>query len=227
MTVPAHDSDAQRLVAYVRVHIPTLPDWRGGWKSEADTALIDAVFSTRSHYESTVLPLVKKWQGWEDRPHAGTLAALALGNRADIVNTIPNGQYVPGGSKRGCLKVDAAIDIAQRLYPTMNTPDEIRKAAAADTGALRRNIQETFGIGPAVSAYFLMLLGVQGVKADTMVTSFVERAVDGGHMSTIQIEAVVKEAAVLMGVKPIALDHAIWRSESTKRRTARRRKPGK
>ena len=34
------------------------PKWRGGWPNRADLALLDAVYSTRKRYETSVIPKV-------------------------------------------------------------------------------------------------------------------------------------------------------------------------
>lgn len=63
-----------------------------------------------------------------------------------------------------------------------------------------------------------MLLGVSGVKADTMVTRWVERTLGLDSLSPEKVEALVIAAAKELKKPATDLDHAIWRTESTRRR---------
>lgn len=223
-------ADIDALEVFVRHELTNWATWRGGWRDDADAALIDAVFSTRAKYETTVLPLVRRWMSWPDRPAGRGLSAVLKVDRQILLGDsqrvgILNKQYTPGRSTSRLLKVDALIDVANRLVNchSLDTPDQLRAAASTDPNGLRRIIQETKGVGRAQSSYFLMLLGVQGIKADTMVMDFVRRGTRRTSFSQQQVEHLLTAAADKMGVEPIALDHAIWRHESTKR-SARRPK---
>ena len=85
---------------------------------------------------------------------------------------------------------------------------------------MRRTMQATNGVGRATSNYFLMLLGVEGVKADTMVMGFVERSL-GRPSSQTKLEWIMVAAAEALQCTLIRLDHAIWRHESVRRRNSR------
>jgi hypothetical protein len=65
--------------------------------------------------------------------------------------------------------------------------------------------------------YLLMLLGHSGVKADTWIVRFVEDAL-GRRSSPKEAEALINAAAADLAVDATALDHAIWRHMSTRRR---------
>jgi hypothetical protein len=148
------------------------------------------------------------------------LRALTQVDRDALFARLGNRQLVPGGS--GTLKVDAVIETAARLVNEhLNSADEIRSAARKDSWGVRRIMQATNGVGPATSNYFLMLLGVEGVKADTMVIGFVERSL-GRPSSQTKIEQLMVAAAEALRCTPIRLDHAIWRHESDRRRNAPR-----
>src|SRR5215203_2514757 len=67
----------EQLVAAVERIIAGSPaSWPGGWPGEADTAIVDAVFSTRANYRTTVLPLVRRYRQWDQRPASGRASAL-------------------------------------------------------------------------------------------------------------------------------------------------------
>lgn len=212
------DLDVARLVCRVEAELGTWSSWPGGWPKEADTALIDAVYSTRARYDTVVRPLVARYQAWPDRPLDGTLQTLLDVDRDELLRCLANQQRVPGGI---ALKVDAVIETAGRLIcHGLNSPSDIRTAAGEDTWRVRRLLQQTGGIGPATSNYFLMLIGIDGVKADTLVTAFVDEAISRSTTPE-ECERLVGEAASYFGRSRIELDHAIWRHESDRRRHQR------
>lgn len=60
--------------------------------------------------------------------------------------------------------------------------------------------------------YFGMLLGKPGVKADTWICRFVERAV-GRDVSPREAKSLVMAAAGRLNADATHLDHAIWAYE--------------
>lgn len=207
---------AHQLAEAARTEIDPWPTWPGGWPNEADTALIDAVFSTRARYETVVRPLLGRWH--DSGLGSGRLSSLLVCGPDKLADVLKNRQLVPGRSHNRPTKVEAVLDVAARMVDAqLDTPEEIR-AAAKDHTHVRRLIQETSGVGPAQSSYFLMLLGVSGVKADTMVTRWVERTLGSGSLPPEKVEALVAAAAKELKKSATDLDHAIWRTESTKRR---------
>jgi hypothetical protein len=225
MGTPSTDAIANVLVDRLNERIgdwDLLPD---GWHDDADLALVDTVFSTRARYDTTVLPLVRRWKDAPDRPPGRRLSSLTAAGREILASVVRNNQLVPGRSPTRLRKVDAVLDVAARIVAEgLDTPDQIRSRAAQGVPELRKLIQVTPGVGPAQSAYFLMLLGIQGVKADTLVSSWVESAVDSGALSQQQVEEVVTLAAASLAKDPILVDYAIWRAESTRRQGIRGRR---
>lgn len=222
---------AVRLVQSLKALRPDWSAWRGGWPGEADAALVDAVFSSGAKYESTVLPLVQRWRSARDgRPELGTGVSALTKAGLDFVDGIAkNDQRVKGRplrNRKNRRKIEVLLDLAERMTRPevgLDTADQIVSRAIADRGVVRRLTEEVKGIGPATSSYFLMLLGVQGVKADSLVSEWVEKQVGNGRLSQSDVEEVVERASQLIGVEPIRLDHAIWRHESNTRRARRRR----
>jgi hypothetical protein len=208
---------AHQLAEAARTEIDPWPTWPGGWPNEADTALIDAVFSTRARYETVVRPLLGRWH--DSGLGSGHLSSLLACGPDKLAEVLKNRQLVPGRSHNRPTKVEAVLDVAARMVEAqLDTPEEIRAAAAGDHTYVRRLIQGTSGVGPAQSSYFLMLLGVSGVKADTMVTRWVERTLTLGSLPPEKVEALVVAAAKVLKKSATDLDHAIWRTESTSRR---------
>lgn len=230
------DSERERLARTLRVRleqeIDPWPTWRGGWPGESDTALDDAVFSTRTKYEPTVLSIVGRWREARNGlgPQALGVSAFRRIGRARLHEIIDNDQVAPGTKT---LKVDVVLELAELLLnhsPPLDTASEITRHAATHTKELRHLLQSVPGVGRATSAYFLMLLGVEGVKADTLVTAWVSARLQE-HPSTCrplsqaEVEDIVRHTARLMGKSLIDVDHAIWRTESTRRAGRSRSNP--
>jgi hypothetical protein len=93
-------------------------------------------------------------------------------------------------------------------------------ALIALAGKLRRAHQ----IGAwSAATYFLMNLGIPGVKADVMVKRFVEAAL-GAATSAENAANLVTNAADNLNADVIRLDHAIWKYGSDQSRAGRGRK---
>ena len=222
------DAEQESLARTLRVRleqeIDPWPTWRGGWPGESDTALVDAVFSTRTKYEPTVLSIVGRWREARNGlgPQALGVSALPLIGRTRLHQIFDNDQVAPGTKT---LKVDVVLKLAELLLnhsPTLDTASEITRHAATHTKELRRLLQSVPGVGSATSAYFLMLLGVEGVKADTLVTAWVsarlqEQPSTNKSLSQAEVEDIVRHTARLMGKSLTEVDHAIWRTESNRR----------
>ena len=69
-----------------------------------------------------------------------------------------------------------------------------------------------------------MLLGIPGVKPDTLVTAWVERELKLSSVSQKDIRRIVIEAARKIGVDATTVDHTIWSEESKDRGVAGRRR---
>ena len=189
-----------------------------GWPNDADCALIDSVFSTRANYKTTVLPLVKRWRDWPSRPAGGRLSSILKVPVDDFRSVIDNDQFVPGRSKNRLRKYEAVYEVADRLVSRhLDEPDQIRACAIDDGKLLEDLVRRTKGVGRAQYSYFLMLLGVQGIKADTLVTAWVERAIGIKGLTQLEVERLVTESADQLDVSPIVVDHTIWSSESKTR----------
>jgi hypothetical protein len=83
----------------------------------------------------------------------------------------------------------------------------------ANAESVKQALRSVPGIGYATVNYFLMLLGVPGIKPDRMIHRFLEDA--AGHKFTnADAERTLSSAAQQLQVQPHELDHAIWRFES-------------
>lgn len=195
--------------------------YQGGWRNEIGTALVDAVYSIRAKYNAAdpakgVSGRVRRFR--EQYPEArSNLAVLAeLGEEAirDVMGNTQTGQR----PKSVCV-VEAAQALLQ-LTPEILTAED---AKAADPKDVKRAYTSVRGLGPITAEYFLMHLGVDGVKADRMIVRFVNRALvaEGLEKVTHWSEArdlIVKAYEIdPRGAANLrAFEHGIWRFESTR-----------
>lgn len=195
-------SDVARLTGSVRQHITHWPTWPGGYPDEIDAALVDAVFSIRATYSATKGPrgAVCRWRAYRaDRDDLALLAATPVG---DLLTVFGNRQRTGG-----VLKAEAISWAAGRLHGA-----GVRRAANLDPANARHRRAYTGvrGLGPVTWAYFAMLIGHPGVKADTWVTRFVSQAL-GRDVPAEEAENLLVQVAQELQVPATDLDHAVWR----------------
>jgi hypothetical protein len=201
------------------------PKWRGGWPGRADLALLDAVYSTRQRYDTTVLPHVRKWK--DAYPNLESNELLYLCNIGESCirkefgdNVLPGVRKQANGSTR--FKSEGVIEVARnlcqsekKLSSATEICDYVDNFSASDVTQILR---QTKGIGPATSSYFLILLGIDGVKVDTLLASWVRRNLNRQSIDSETISHLVTSVATeCFGVKARELDYAIWRHESSQR----------
>ena len=201
------------------------PKWPGGWHDRADLALLDAIYSTRQKYETTVLPRVKDWKECYPSSSFSDLVYLAEIDEAEI-RRVFGGNVLPGvripGIRTGRRKSEGVKEVAQRLC----SPEVGLKSARLIRDAVNRDgsdeviqlLRKTKGVGPATTSYFLMLRGVDGVKVDTLLGSWVRSQMGNPKLSDVEITQLVSRVAIeKFDRKARDLDYAIWRHESSKR----------
>jgi hypothetical protein len=209
--------------------VPELwPAWPGGWPNRADLALLDAVYSTRQRYKTSVLPKVNKWRERFPTPEIPELRYLSQIDEKSISDVF--GQTVMPGvrSSEGHRKKKSVgvVETATRLCahePRLASADDIITEVARN-GRKRTVVllRETKGIGPATASYFLILLGIDGVKVDTLLGSWVRSQLGDPSLTDNTISALVAEVASGFARPARDLDYAIWRHESARRSNRRR-----
>lgn len=119
-----------------------------------------------------------------------------------------NDQMISGRSK-----VTAIKEAAQNLIHV-----GVAHADNLDTrnSEQKRAYTSVHGLGAVTWEYFGMLLGKPGVKADTWICRFVERAI-GCDVSPQEARRLVMATAERVDTDPIHLDHAIWAYERQRR----------
>lgn len=201
------------LLARVRAELPPsfdhVPD---GWRDAIELALIDAVLSIQARYGTSADTGVRGAIGrykkaFPDRAPWNDLRVLAAVDAQSLAEVLGNRQ-----STGGVLKAAAIVDAAARLAASGAV-----HAVDVDEGRHKSAYVGTKGLGPVTWSYFLMLLGHDGVKADTLVTRFVAQAVNR-EVSAEQVAELVTDVARELEVSPTVLDHAIWRHMSAPRK---------
>jgi hypothetical protein len=191
--------------------------WPGGWPDDIESALIDAVFSARAMYRSKrgrgISRKIAEWQRARTRSTYSLdvlIAEIDAVGVAAWARSFGNLQPSPGRSTeapRGPSKAAAVREAAEKLRKAdINVADDINTTTAATAKTTLRSIS---GIGYATANYFLMLLGVPGIKPDRMIHRFLKDA--AGHaFSNAYAEQVLQPVAAHFGVQEHALDHAVW-----------------
>ena len=130
--------------------------------------------------------------------------ASAFGNSSGIAWTT---RGRPCGRSKAATVREAAGKLREEGINIAAGIDSDTAATVEDRASIRS------GIGYATSNYFLMLLGVPGIKPDRMIHRFLKDAT--GHAFTnAYAEQVLRAVATQLGVREHELDHAIWRYES-------------
>jgi len=218
-------NDAEKVTAHVTRCLGPPGEWwwPGGWPGDIEAALVDAVFSARAVYRSKygkgIFANVAAWRDGRGRAAWSLDELIAeidgigvdawarrFGNRQHSPTRPP---AAPGGPSKAAAVREAAGALRSQ---GISTAADI---GLASTGAVQQVLASVPGIGRGTANYFLMLLGVPGVKPDRMVHRFLHRA--AGHaFSDAKAEAAISAAAERLGVQPHVLDHAIWRYESSR-----------
>lgn len=196
---------------------------KGGWADDIGLALVDAVYSIGARYSGVELHLKDLAQQLREQG-GGTdsLAVIADLPEEVIIGAMGRSRVAPGKarstSKAAAVKEAAArlgelgVDNAAQLRGYLDDPAH----SPADIYAAYTSV---YGLGKVTAEYFLMLLGVPGIKADRMVTRFVARAV-GRSVSPVEARRLVEQAhELLKGEKKFKrvtltqFDHGIWLHE--------------
>ena len=216
-------------IAKVREHVgetigedPRLwTKWPGGWQGDIEAALIDAVFSARAVYRSKlgrgISRNIADWQAGRTRSAFSLDTLIAEIDDVGVsawANAFGNLQLSPGRGTQaphGSSKAATIREAGEKLRKTgINVADDIN---ADMTATVKTTLRSISGIGYATSNYFLMLLGVPGIKPDRMIHRFLKDA--AGHAFTnAYADQVLRAVAAQLGVQGHELDHAIWRYES-------------
>lgn len=191
-----------------------------GYPNEVEAALIDSVFSLRSRYgksqKAGPRAVVARWKQTVGRK------VNDLGALVEWVDSRPardedfrralkhDGVAVPNAVDKPTKALAVYVSAQALVRIKVITADDAREAQSERPKELLKAIQAGRGVGPQAATYFLMNLGVPGVKADVMIKRFVDEAVGTKVGDREAAELVTMAAEALNGADVIRLDHAIW-----------------
>lgn len=200
--------------------------------SHLGIAVLDAVFSLRSRYDSVVVPMLKRyceaagldWSNLDSvEPEHGAQALVGfLGpksteQRCEILTK----HVAPGTNTR---KADLCVEIAQVLIDNGVDTDTPLAIVLEESPDLEWKIRKLPGVGPAAWRYLLNLSKVEKVKPDTMIVRWVSEVV-GEAVGQKEAARLIEVAAAELqgqGADPSVrtLDHLVWRKQSKRPLTA-------
>lgn len=191
----------------------------GGYPGNIELALLDAVLSIRAKYgtwpTTGVGRRVMAYRELRASSQAGEVICDDLAVLADF-DRDSLGDVVGRQEVSGVPKVDVIQNGARALADAGARHTADLKANPEDYKSAYTSVR---GLGPVTWSYFGMLLGIQDVKADTMIRRYLSRQL-GRTVNSDEARGLLLRAAEDLGLEPSALDHAIWRFE-------RRAKPRK
>lgn len=207
----------------------TWPAYPGGYPQEVEAALLDSVFSLSAVYgspETGARAVVKRWRNHVGRPLnslSGLVADVdSAGGPLCFRTILKNNAIAVPNSKDRPTKAAAVYGVARTLVEFgVDCADDVRAKNADEPKSLYRAITRERGVGEAGATYFLMLLGIQGVKADVMIRRFTARAVGSAGVDSSQSQNLVAAAAAALEVDMLSLDYALWDHESSRSRSRR------
>lgn len=191
-------------------------------------AVLDAIYSTGNHYTG-VTRLVARYQALReeqgaDGRHDGPAELVALIQElggAEAFAQATNNRWRTSSRKSAPRKAEAALGAAKILADhELLTRDEIAAEFSDRETRESHEVVQAWHRLPGQSTgltwnYFLMLMGLPGVKSDRMVRRFVTRALGNARLvGAKEASRLVEESADALGVSYTVLDHAIWRFES-------------
>lgn len=200
--------DTEILVRSIRgtvLQVP-LPAWPGGWKGEAEAAVIDAVCSIQARYGGPSTGVRRHINDW--RRHRNHLAMDDLRFLTDFPMWNAHRDRPLNSRTAGRLKADVIAEVAERFaHHGITTSKHLLEHDQAES-----IWRSTRGLGYATWRYVLLLLGTDTVKPDSLLTRFVSGALERTVAPT-EVSELVTAAARRIEIPSHVLDHAIWQFE--------------
>ncbi len=222
------DCDVQKLLTRVTTQFGSDPNrWfhPDGYQSVA-LAVLDAIYSTGNRYTG-VINLVNRYRelriAEKADPQTDTATHLVdafhrWGGVDEFVHKT-NNRWRTSSRLSAPYKAYAALEAARVLerhsiQAVSDAKDRLNSRESRERSDTAREWLAIRGQSSGLTwNYFLMLVGIPGVKADRMVIRFVSQVLQRG-VSTKEASRLVEAAADILGVNYIHLDHTIWRFQS-------------
>lgn len=187
--------------------------YRSGWEGQIGMALLDAVYSKQTQYETRwgkgLLPRLLAFHGKHERARSDLRELLKL-SESELQDILGN------GVTNGRTKASAVLEAAKQLVGAeVYTHEQYDHLNASHRSAYLT----VHGLGPVTHNYFGMLLGYPDTKPDTWIIRAVQRVADAENLGIIVksklARTVVTKAhgTTKLGKTVTHMDHAIWLTE--------------
>lgn len=188
--------------------------WTPGWPGEIESALLDAIFSSRAPYggpDTGVRRVVARWREHRNAAFPDDVVVLddltALAEFADrpedLADILGNRQRVAGNST---TKAEATVRAA-----TVLSALGVRSAAhLVDSEDHRAAVTAITGIGDKTWECVFFAVGSRTANAVDLLRSFASEAV-GRTLDADMTHALLESTAEMLGIRYPFLEHAAWR----------------
>ncbi|SDS10910.1 hypothetical protein SAMN04489860_0813 [Paraoerskovia marina] len=221
MTSAQRDVDA--LVDFCKKNLGEQEIWSTpeGYPDSLALCIIDAIYSTGSHYTSVtnVIARYREAGGSKDGASALLRSFEEAGGPRPWAETVAQ-NVKPANTRPGApLKADVIRDAAQLMVDleidTVADLDAEVGKSPQDNRVHTRWKKLTSQRSGVTYNYLLILAGQPSVKPDRMVLRFLADALDReDSLSTTEAVDLISAAAEKLEVSPRTLDHVVWRYAS-------------
>lgn len=199
------------------------------YPAHLSVALIDAMFSVRSKYDSHVVPVVKRYcrhfsldrerpkessVGIPPRSQQETLEGL-IGHYDNYGNDCMREEIFRSSSKSPGTEIHKSDNILRAAKALLKIGiNDLQDAASREPYEIKCSLLPIRGVGLATVHMFLMYTGREDfVKGDVHVCYFVAECLGlpPKKISPREAERIVRAAAGVLEVQPRFLDYAIWK----------------
>lgn len=218
-----NDHEVDRLVAHCRETLGDKNLWQtpGGYPDSLALCIIDAIYSTGSHYNSVVNVVERYIERHGRSDGAKDLVASIEGAggprqwAVDVVDNLKPAHTQPSAP----LKAEVIFQAAQ-LMGNLGIDTVSGLISAVEASPQNNPVHDGWKALPSQSSgvtynYLLILAGLPSVKPDRMVLRYLREALgQDAELSTSRAIELITDAAHVIGVSPRTLDHVVWRAAS-------------
>lgn len=216
-------SDGAAVAALARARLGDIENWADvsnyGYPSLA-LCLIDTVFSLRARY-AAAKGAVDRYLEYRELDGArnctdGVSDLLeAIESINDGAELFGNRQVAPGTTLPKHEVIGTAARKLRAAGIESRSDLQLRLDDENQSDHVRRSWLSVSGLGPASWHYLVMLSGRQDSKPDVWIKRFVRDALNNPNerITSDRVRTATLEAARLLGISAVALDHNIWRAK--------------
>lgn len=221
--MPVSLEEVDTLVAYCEAHFGDHSLWKkpSGYADSLALCIIDAIYSTGSHYTS-VTNVIRRYR--ERRGDLDGAARLLdsfdeAGGARRWALTVANNEK-PAHTRQGAPLKAEVVEQAARLMVSLaiDTVEDLVSQVSVD---IKNNpVEAGWKQLPSQASgvtynYLLILAGRPSVKPDRMVLRFLASVLGTrAALSTDRAIELISATADALGVRASDLDHAVWRAAS-------------